>query len=142
MFEVMTVFEASIKLYGWFSENDSFCMPNHYHSIMEAKGTHRNKDSEAALVCALTQFEKMDIVSQATVKDQKVWVLQRNFLTVDQTISLSADTCLSVAELINTFCEIIGNETDKCNPAEVNEDNIKGLIILCTYLIDKNKEEN
>ena len=36
MFEVMTVFEASIKLYGWFSENDLKSIKNQYESMQKA----------------------------------------------------------------------------------------------------------
>ena len=142
MFRAMTVFEASIKLYGWLSENDLFSMSSHYHKIMEAKSPDRDKSSEAALVCALGSFEDMGIVSKAKVKDQDVWVLKRNFLTVDQDVKLSADTCLSIAELVNGFCDVIDNESDKCNPAEVSELNIKSLIVLCTYLIGQKEGNN
>lgn len=142
MMLVMTVFEASIKLYGWFSENDSFSMGSHYHKIMDAKSPNRDETSEAALTCALEDFEGMGIASRAKIKDQDVWILKRNFLTVDQDVKLSADTCLSIAELVNSFCDIVDNQEDKCNPAEINEKSIKSLIILCTYLMDQRGEDN
>ena len=135
----MTVFEASIKLYGWFADHDTFCMASDHKEITEKELTHHH--TEAAFNCALKELERMEIISKADLKGEEVWVLKRNFLTVEQEVKLTADTCLSISEVINTFCDIIEDQKDKCNPTEINEKDIKNLLFICTYFIE-NKKEN
>tara|TARA_Y100001963_G_scaffold129009_1_gene183854 strand:+ start:1015 stop:1425 length:411 start_codon:yes stop_codon:yes gene_type:complete len=133
----MTVFEASIKLYGWFSDHDTFCMASDHKEL--TKGEKRQDNIEASLQCALKDLERLELISKAECKGEDVWVLKRNYLTVEQEVKLTADTCLAISEMINTFCDVIKDEQDKCNPAEIEEKDIKSLIFICTYFIDQNK---
>jgi hypothetical protein len=135
----MTVFEASIKLYAWFSDHDTFCMASDYKEI--TKGEAVQHHAKASLDCALKQLKEIEMISKSDLKGEEVWVLKRNFLTLEQEVKLSADTCLSISEIINTFCDIIEDQKDKCNPSEINEGDIKNLLFICTYFID-NKKEN
>ena len=130
--EVMTVLEASGHLYNWFSENHSFSLEKDFIKIVTIT-EHPSRD-RAAFLCALSDFEKGEMIKKARVGDEEYWVLQRSFLMYPQTISISSDTSLIMSTVINKFCEIIGNDKDMCNPAEISEEDIKNLLYICNYL--------
>jgi len=134
----MTVFEASIKLYGWFADHDTFCMASDYKEIIEGEPAQHHV--RAAFNCALKELEGMELLSKSDLKGEEVWVLKRNFLTVEQEVKLSADTCLSISEIINTFCDVIKDQKEKCNPTEISEKDIKNLLFVCTYFMDKKED--
>ncbi len=135
----MTVFEASISLYAWFAENDTFEMSQHLDAInsKQAKGQSK-KQIKATLKCALDQLEKMELVKKAQVDDSDIWVLQRDYLTVEQDLKVSADTALAISEVINKFCEMIDDHKDECDPASIKEKDIQNLVHICSYFMSKN----
>lgn len=136
---VVTVFDASVNLYAWFAENDTFQISQLSRAMVgaENKGASK-KELEASFRCALNQLEKMELISKAELGDSEIWVLQKNFLTVDQDLKISADTALAISEVINKFCEIIDDYKDECNPTSIKEKDVQNLIHICSYFISKN----
>ena len=134
----MTVFEASVGLYAWFSENDTFSMLNYPDMVKRMNLFKENENQDkAAFACALVRLEGMELISKAEVGKKEHWVLSRGFLTVEQDVKLSAETCLSISQVINTFCEAIDDEADQCDPTEVKEKDIKSLTYIAGVLLSK-----
>ena len=134
----MTVFEASISLYAWFAENDTFQMSQH----IEALGSNKCKGNsaveiKASLRCALEQLESMELIKKAQVDESEIWVLQRDYLTVEQDVKVSADTALAISEVINNFCKIVDDYKDECNPSSIQEKDIQNLVHISSYFMSK-----
>ena len=133
----MTVFDASISLYGWFAENDSFTI-NQYLDICgdKAKGLSA-EEIKASLLCGLDQLEKIGLISKTIVGKKTIWVLDKNYITVDQDVKISADTALLISEVINNFCDMLDDHGDQCNPIAISEKDIKNLIHISTFYMTK-----
>jgi len=134
----VTVFDASISLYGWFAENDTFVIDQCLQASDKKVKGKALEDLKAAFKCALNQLEKMDLISKSEIGEKEIWVLQRNYLTVEQEVKVSADTALSMAEIINNFCDMIDDHRDACNPATITEKDIKNLIHISSFYMAKN----
>ena len=134
----MTIWDASMKLYGWFAEHDSFCLDVDEAKLLE--GTKRKKyakrEEQAAIKCALKQLEEIEMISSTIVDAQQVWVLKKSFSSMAQKLELSAETCHSVSLIVNGFCEVVGNKADQCDPKGVKESDIKNLLFVASYLMD------
>ena len=134
----MTVFDASIALYAWFAENDTFQMSQHLEVFKSDKIKGQSGTQiKASLKCALEQLEKMELIRKAQVGDQETWVLQRDYLTVEQDVKVSADTALAISEVINKFCGMIDDYKDECNPTTIQEKDIQNLVHICSYFMSK-----
>ena len=134
----MTVFEASISLYAWFAENDTFQMSQHL-DIFDSDKTKGQSASQikASLKCALEQLETMELIRKAKIDDTEVWVLQRDYLTVEQDVKVSADTALAISEVINNFCKVVDDYKDECNPSSIQEKDIQNLVHISSYFMSK-----
>ena len=134
----MTVFEASITLYAWFAENDTFQIPQLSRAMVgkERKGCS-DADLAASFRCALSQLEKMELIKKAEAENTEVWVLQKNYLTVEQDVKISADTALAISEVINNFCKIVDDYKDECDPSSITEKDVQNLVHICSYFMSK-----
>jgi hypothetical protein len=136
---LVTVFDASITLYAWFAENDTFEISQVSRATVGSENKKESKkELEASFRCALNQLEKMELISRADLGDSEVWVLQKDYLTVDQDLKISADTALAISEVLNKFCQIIDDYKDECNPVSIKEKDIQNLIHICSYFMSKN----
>ena len=135
----MTVFDASVKLYAWFSENDSFCFDTDEEKLLKSdkRKKQSRREEASAINCALTELKNMNMIDCSEVEGKEVWVLKKNFNTMVQNVELSAETCLSMTQIVNGFCEMLGNDKDLADPSSINEGDIKNLIYCCAYLMDK-----
>ena len=139
----MTVFDASIKLYSWFNEHDSFCLDTDESKLMaDVKRKKYQKEEEvAAISCALEELKKLGVIESSETNGKKIWVLKKGFETMSQTVELTPETCLSISTLVNGFCEIIDNHADRVDPKEVSEKDIKNLLFVAAYLMDERKKD-
>jgi len=136
----MTVFDASVMLFGWFSENDSFSIDMVDRLVGKPEAS---KSDVSAIQCGLERLQKMGMISESTVDLDRVWVLEKSFKTQEQQVKISAETCNTIARVVNAFCEVINNEADKCDPLEISEADIQNLLFLTNQLIaEKGGEEN
>jgi|TARA_R110000765_G_scaffold419885_1_gene524437 uncharacterized UPF0160 family protein len=134
----VTIFEASISLYSWYAENDIFSMSNYPDMVRKMNLFKENEaQDKAAFRCALQQLENMALISKTEVNKKEYWVLSRNLSCVEQEVKLSAETCLSISQVVNTFCEVIDDIADECDPTEVKEKDIKNLTYIAGVLLSK-----
>ena len=138
----MTIFDASLKLYGWFSEHDSFCLETDEKKLMSdvKRKKFEHKEEIAAIKCALDELCKMEVIETARVDDSSVWVLKKSFQTLTQNLNLSPETAMSVAQIVNGFCEAFNMDTEKADPKELSEQDIKNLVFVCAHLMDKSTD--
>ena len=139
----MTVFEASVKLYAWFNEHDSFCLDTDVSELMgNAKRKKFQKEEEiSAISCALNELKNLNLIDHAEVNDKKIWVLKKSFDTLSQTVELTPETCLSISTLVNGFCDVIDNTADKVDPKDITEKDVKNLLFVAAYLMDERNKD-
>lgn len=137
----MTINEASNKLFVWFSENESMNIDSFSDKESFFGDKKFSKVNVAALIGALEEFEKMDIIKKIVVENETIYILQKSFNSFEQTIKLSVNTCGNIAELINGFCEILKNETDKSDPKNITEKDIKNLATITANLLKLQTEK-
>jgi hypothetical protein len=130
----MTIADASIKLYQWYFQNDSFC-ENDFIKLLTIS---ENPESERACVlCTLEEFEKNGVVKKATFKNNNYWILSKKFDAYEQNVTISPKTAFIISEIINSYCTLIENESERCNPASVSEKDIKNLLVIFNELREK-----
>ena len=137
----MTINEASNKLFVLFSENESMNIDSFSDKESFFGDKKFSKVNVAALIGALEEFEKMDIIKKIVVENETIYILQKSFNSFEQTIKLSVNTCGNIAELINGFCEILKNETDKSDPKNITEKDIKNLATITANLLKLRTEK-
>ncbi len=133
----MTIFEASIGLYAWFSENDSFSMEANYQKLVENKEESPEKELEkkAAILCGIRDLEELGLVKATDVGKKKIWVLKKSFDSFDQTIKLSPDTCMSIAQIINGMSKVSSLGLEESDPKQISGEDVKNLVLICSTLI-------
>ena len=125
----MTVLEASEKLFLWFSDNDYFNMEENYISICPISET-KEKD-KIAITLALEDLEKGELVASRDDNDLgRCWVLKKPFTAYDQNVSIAPPIALALAQIVNAACDEFGDDTDRCDPASMQEKDIRSLLLL------------
>ena len=127
----MTILEASERLFKWFSENDYFDMEFDFIRVNPITET-KEKDI-AALTLALEDLEKNDLIGSKTIDDKTCWILKKPFAAYEQNITLTPPTSMALSQIINTACEAIGDDTDLCDPANVQEKDVRNLLLLFNH---------
>jgi len=140
----MTVNDASVLLYQWFSEKDSFSLKRDYAKLIlisEEPEAHK-----AAVICALKNLESLEMLKSVTLKsspelngggEEQVWVLLRKFSTMDQNVNISSHTALSVASVANAYYETIGLAQEECDILSIKENDILAIISAFNTLAQK-----
>ena len=119
----MTIHEAGVYLYQWFSENDCYNPDEDYNKLVLISETP-NED-KAAIQCSLDSFEEASIIKKKKVDEGEYWVLQRKFATIEQNVPISAKTALSTCEYVRMYVEVAGSEDEyECDPSNITEKDI------------------
>jgi hypothetical protein len=136
----MTVIDATGKLFEWFSEHDSFELEKDFMKIMEVvESPERDK---SAFLAALTTFEQSDFVKMVEYKEVKRWVLVKNYEAFEQAVTVGGETSRGIATVLNTFCDVLGDQTDHCDATNIVEKDIRNLVGLTNYMSSQHAEQN
>ena len=136
----MTILEASGHLYNWFRDNDSFCLEEDFMKIITI--TEEPDRDRATFLCALKKLEGMNMISNefSPLNHKQYWVLQKAFLTYEQSVSVSPDLAITISDIINKYCETTGNTVDVCDPTEIKEQDLKNLIYVANILVSEKEQ--
>ena len=126
----MNVLEASNKLFEWFSENDSVNVERDFLKILPEE--KKSTENVACLSAALQDFEKSELVKC----NNDYWILKKPFSSFEQSVKISPQLALSIAHLVNGFCEVVGNDLDYCDASDITEKDINNVIVISTHLLD------
>ncbi len=136
----MTVLEASENLFQWFSNNDYFELNKNQKSINPISETI--EQDRVAIMLALEDLEKAELVASKTLEDGSVcWVLKKPFTSFEQNVNITPPTAMALSQIINDACDHIGDDTDRCDPAMLEEKDIRTLIILYNHGQNLNIQE-
>lgn len=129
----MTVFDASSSLYKWFAVRDSFNMKEHFMSLVPI--TETPNEDKAAILCGLKKWEEIKMIQRSG----DYWILNKKLSSLDQTVSISAETALVISSITSKYAEIINNTSYFCDPFNINEKDVHVLLELCRELIKSEK---
>jgi hypothetical protein len=102
----------------------------------EKRKKYNRKEEVSAIKCGLEELKAMNLVSSSEVEGKEVWVLKKGFNSIAQTVEMTPETCLSMSQIVNGFCDMLGNDKDRVDPSTIEEKDIKNLIFCCAYLME------
>ena len=128
----MNILESSLKLYEWFSSNDSFCLEEDFIKlIIVSDNEERDK---ASLLCALNNLEKYEIIQSQEInfkkEKRKVWIIERPLESIPQKVEIDHTVALTIAQVVNKAASKYNVKDSVCDPSNISSDNIKDLIVL------------
>ena len=124
----MTVTDCTNSLFLWFQENDSFEMGEDFNKVI-LLSEDKDRDS-AALEIALERLETAELIKSKGLNEKKYWILNKSFNNFESTVSIDATLSREIAEDINQFCEIIGDDTDQCDSSNITTKDIQNLLFM------------
>ena len=132
----MTVIDAYQLLNEHFNTNTVFSLKKNKTEVIVISD---DEDGEnAALLCALVEMEKGGILRSSEIGGEKYWVLYKALESFSQTLQISAFVAAGIASVINNICDKLGTDSEKCDPSDVSEKDLKNLI----YMASKVSAEN
>jgi len=139
----MTVLEATERLFEWFSENDYFVLDKdliHVNPISDA--VERDK---AVFLLALKDLESSELLANGDAQSGKgietVWILKKPFTAFEQSVVISPSVAMALSQVINNACEEFGDDSDYCSAANLQEKDVRNLILLYNHMREA-REEN
>lgn len=138
----MNILESSLKLYEWFSSNDSFCLEEDFLKLVIVSSDEER--DKASLLCSLKNLEKYEIIQRQEVdykKEKKpIWILERPLQSMPQKIEIDYDLALSIAHVVNDAAEKYNVKESVCDAGNITADNLKDLLVLAGINL-KSEEE-
>ena len=131
----MTSLDASNKLFEWFADKDTLSIDRDFKVILP--DSKDKEEDKAILTCALRDLEKMEFIQQSN----EYWVLKKPFSSFSQTVELPAQLCLTISQLVNGFCDILGDTSDSCNPSSLHTKDIMNVVTICGYLMQESSSK-
>ena len=128
----MTITDGTNFLFDWFSEHDSFELEKDFMKIISV--TETPEEDRSAFLCALDNFEQNAFVKSVEYKEVRRWILAKSYASYEQTITVGPETCHGVALIINTMCDTIGDQTDRCEATNILEKDIRNLVGLTNFM--------
>jgi hypothetical protein len=126
----MTIIDAYGLLNEYFNSNTSFNLIKNMRSVILV--SEDEETSKAALLCALSEMEKAGILRSCEVEGQKYWILYRSLESFPQTIEISGLVAAGISSVINDMCNSLEAESEKCDPRNVTEKDLKNLIYMAS----------
>lgn len=135
----MTVLDASSKLFAWFKDNDTFEMGGDFSSAVLV--TLEEDKDRAAFSLALKDLEEMGMIRSCDMEGKQFWVLTKAFEAYEQTVKISPPVAEMVGGIVNGYCSLINLESEKCDPCDIQESDIKNLLFICNEALKKDDAE-
>ena len=135
----MTVIEYSAALIKYFSANDClYLAASGVDDFSKVILISENKSKDiAGLEAALSSLEQAELVKKQVDKKGTYWILNKPFTSYEQTVVIDSQLALSIAEVINNFCENQSDRTDVCDPSKISQKEIRNLVLLIIYYYNK-----
>lgn len=137
----MNVIEASTALHAYFQENDCFEIEEDYKGLFVVSDNSKEKE-KAAVLAGLKTLEEIGVVKCVENEGKQYWVLIKNLATSEQTISLPGDVCAEIASTVNSFCDMIQDNSDKCSPYNIVPRDVVNLLHILKFFAKHNTEDD
>jgi hypothetical protein len=121
----VTVFDASLTLFEWFKENDTFSVKSDFKGAFPIS-LDEEKD-KAVVMASLKDMVNAEMLAEGEADGSPIWLLKRKLDQMNQSVEITYNTASEVALLVNTFCDVSGMGQFSCDPSEIKEADIKSL---------------
>ena len=128
----MNVIDAYQQLNEFFNENEVFTLSEDRKKVCPISVTEDKDD--AAILAALKEMEKAGIIRRSEVNGKEYWVLFKSLASYSQSIETSALVCAGIASVINNLCDNLENESEKADPTNITEKDLKNLIYIASMV--------
>ncbi len=135
----MTILDSYELLDEYFFTHSCFNLKRNRKEILPVSQDEISED--ASLICALREMEKAGFLRSCIIDSQEYWTLYKPLANFSQSVELSNVTAAGVASIINSACDILDNEQDKCNSRSLTEKDIKNLVYLASKIDPKTLKE-
>jgi hypothetical protein len=132
----MTILDAYQNLNEFFNENQVLNLRRDFRKVVLV--TDRENDDKASVLCALTEMEKSGIVKSTTIENEVYWVLFKPLEAFSQDVEVNYLLAAGIASVINKVCEALKNDSDKCDPKNITEKDLKNLIFIASKVSEEN----
>ena len=136
----MNIIEASTALHLYFQENDCFEIEEDYKDLFIISGQGSEKE-KAAVLAGLETLAELGVVRKQTNGGKDYWVLIKNLATSEQTLSLPGEVCAEIANAVNTFCDMIQDNSDKCTPYGITTKDIVNLLHILKFFAKQHEND-
>ena len=131
----MTVLDATKKLWLWFSQNNTFSLRRIKDLCLIGETP---EDTYAAIRIALKDMEALNMIASATVADEEIWVIRKEFSSYEQTVVISAPLAQAISEITN----VLTGESSS-NPGNIQQEDIDIVVSFCADCLKKvSNDEN
>ncbi len=124
----MTSLDAASKLFEFFFKNDSFTLEDDFKNIVLV--TEDKIRDSAAILLALGDYVKMDVLDKVEIEGKTVWVLKKPLASFEQSVKIGPALAFEISRIINEACEMVKDDTDRCNPCQIVEKDIINIMIM------------
>ncbi len=126
----MNVIDAYQELSEFYNKNEVFSLEEDRKAVCPI--TIAQEKDDAAILAALKEMEKAGLIRHSVVGGKDYWVLFKSLDSYPQSIETNAMVCAGIASLINQICEKLDNESEKADPTNITEKDLKNLIYIAS----------
>jgi len=126
----MTILDAYQMLNEFFNSNHVLNLNRDFKKIISI--TETEQEDRAAILCALKEMESGNLIKSTIVNNVEYWVLFKPLESFSQPIELNYLLAAGIASVINRVCDVLENDSDRCNPKEITDKDLKNLIFIAS----------
>lgn len=135
----MTILDSYGLLDEYFFTHTSFNLKKNRKEVILVSENEAAED--ASLTCALKEMEISGFLRSCIIDGQMYWTLFKPLTTFSQALEINSVTAAGIASVINSACDVLSNEDDKCNSRSITEKDLKNLVFLASKVDPKSLKE-
>ena len=128
----MTVLDANNLLFEWYGANNSFVMERDLKKVVPI--IEDEEETKTTLSLALEELREANLVK--VCEDKKYYILVKPFGAYQQSPEISSWVANYAGAKINEFCDLINDDSDRCDASQISERDIKNLCHIIDYYKD------
>ena len=126
----MNIIECYQLLNEYFNNRSCFNLKKNRKEVVLVSDDEPSEN--AALVCALREMEKANVLRSCVLDGEEYWVLVKSLESFSQNIEVSGLVAAGIASIINNMCQELNSESEKCDVLNITEKDLKNLIYIAS----------
>lgn len=126
----MNIIECYQLLNEYFNNHSCFNIKKNRKEVILVSDDENSEN--AALICALKEMEKTNILRSCVIDGEEYWVLVKPLDSFSQTVEISGLVAAGIASVINEMCEALKSDSEKCDVLNISEKDFKNLIYIAS----------
>ena len=126
----MNIIECYQLLNEYFNSKSCFNVKKNRKEIFLVSDDENSEN--AALICALKEMEKANVLRSCVLSGEEYWVLVKPLESFSQNVEVSGLVAAGIASVINNMCQELESESEKCDVLNITEKDLKNLIYIAS----------